>query len=121
VSAIPRKINFGMSPKYHNKPTQVVEGPNLLKFASQKEAKCYADLKILERAGRIRNIQRQVPFRVEVGGKLVCKYVADFVFDEYAHNVWTQVVADAKGYPTPVYRLKRKLMLIVLGIEIREM
>jgi hypothetical protein len=90
-------------------------------LSRRRELDCYNNLRFLQSAARIRNLQRQVPYRLEVGGKLVCKYIADFVYEEYVGAEWKPVVADAKGYPTPMYKLKKKLMLACLGIEIREM
>ena len=71
---------------------------------------------LLEKAGEVADIRTQVPFRIEVNGQLVCKYVADFTYRERA----MLVVEDAKGYRTPIYRLKAKLMLAANGIKIRE-
>jgi hypothetical protein len=56
---------------------------------------------------------------MKVGGKLICRYIADFIFDEERDGSWHPVVADAKGNITPVYKLKKKLMAACLGIEIR--
>lgn len=111
------KVNFGMAPKYHNKPTTRVVAGEEVTFPSQREADAYAKLAILERAGKIANLARQVKFELKVEGKLVCRYIADFVFEEAGKRV----VADAKGFHTPVYKLKKKLMLACLGIEIREL
>lgn len=130
-AVLPRKVSFGMgrgepghvkaTPKYKAKPTtRIIDGVEVA-FPSMKEARVYDSLKILEAANRIRNLQRQVTFAIKVDGKLVCRYIADFTFEEWRGAEWLPVVADAKGYPTPVYRLKRKLMAVVLGIEIREM
>lgn len=111
-------VSFGMKPtqKFRNKPTHV-DG---IQFSSKKEAKRWTDLQLLLKADRIRGLERQVKFDLRVGGKLVCRYIADFVFEEYERGIWQRVVEDAKGYPTPVYRLKKKLMEAVHGIEIRE-
>lgn len=113
-----RKISFGSKPaqKFRNKPTHA-DG---IQFASKKEAKRWMDLKFLLSKGLIRNLERQVTFKVEVAGKLICRYIADFVYEEAAHGEWSRVVEDAKGYPTPVYVLKRKLMAAVHAVEIRE-
>lgn len=107
--------------KYQAKPTTRQVNGAEVRFASLKEARVYDSLKLLEAAGRIRDLRLQVPYPIEVDGRLVCRYIADFTFEEYQGGEWRPVVADAKGYPTPVYRLKRKLMAIVLGIDIREM
>lgn len=103
-------------------------------FASQKEADRWRELKLLERAGKITELKRQVPFlliptqRGEVWNdkkhKFVsrvversCSYVADFV---YLDDKCSRVVEDAKGLRTKEYIIKRKLMLERHGIRIRE-
>lgn len=98
--------------KYSAKKT-VVDG---ITFASKHEAKCYSELKLREKAGEISNLALQATFPLVVNGRKVCRYLADFVYWEDGRCV----VADAKGYRTPVYQLKKKLMLAVHGIEIKE-
>ena len=88
-------------------------------FDSKKEARRYADLLLLERAGRIQNLRSQIPYACVVNGIHVCDYVADAVYNEGARLV----VEDTKSEVTrklPVYRLKRKLMLACHGIQITE-
>lgn len=87
-------------------------------FPSQKEAHRYLELKLLERAGVIQDLRLQVPFVLlpkSQYGRAV-KYIADFVYTENGR----QVVEDAKGYRTDVYKLKKRLMAELLGIEIKE-
>lgn len=124
MTAIPRQVSFGMGRKYHNKPTVLDVDGKSEKFDSIREAKAFRDLQLLEKAGRIRNLTRErdkVTFVIKVGDKKVCSYRADFVYEEYLGGQWRPVVADAKGFPTPVYKLKRKLMEVVMGIVIREL
>ena len=102
--------------KYKARRTAIGE----LVFASAKESKRYLDLKLLEKGGRIRNLKLQVPFLLMVNDVKVCKYIADFQFEELQHGQWVAVTEDTKGFITPMYRLKRKLMKACLGIEIRE-
>lgn len=116
--------------KYHNRKV-VRDG---MVFASVKEYHRWLELKMLERAGKITELQRQVPFlliptqRGEVWSdkkhKFVsrvversCSYVADFV---YLDDKCSRVVEDAKGLRTKEYIIKRKLMLERHGIRIRE-
>lgn len=122
--------------KYNNKKV-MVDG---IKFDSKKEAKRYKELKMLEKAGVISNLQRQVkyvliPAQYELTdeaytkgkdkgrpkkGRLIereCAYYADFV---YIRNGDT-IVEDTKGVKTPEYIIKRKLMLYVHNIKIKEM
>jgi hypothetical protein len=89
--------------KYGNKRTQV-DGNW---FHSAAEAKHWIDLKLLERAGEITDVKRQVPFELRVEGVLICKYIADFTYTDKADKFY---VIDVKGFRTPEYKLKAKLM-----------
>lgn len=100
--------------KYHAQTT-LVDG---IRFASRKEAARYRELRLLEQAGAIQDLHLQVPFVLlpkSQYGRAV-KYIADFVYIQGGK----QVVEDAKGYRTDVYKLKRRLMAELLGIEIKE-
>jgi hypothetical protein len=116
-----RRVSFGMtgSQKYRNKPTEA-DG---IRFDSKKEAARWQALQLLERNGEVRNIRRQVPYKLEVAGKLICRYKADFVYEALRGlqaPEWHEVVEDVKGVRTPIYMLKKKLMRACLGIEIIE-
>jgi hypothetical protein len=88
-------------------------------YASRREAKRAQELKLLQQAGEISDLKEQVPFELipKQLGERACKYVADFVYRD--HNGIT-VVEDSKGYANPVWRIKKKLMLQVHGIRVRE-
>lgn len=111
--------------KYNNKHVSV----DNIRFASITEANRYKELTLLQKAGKIENLRLQVPYELipaqyaEVNGKKTCieravKYIADFMYYDKEKNEW--VVEDAKGYKTEVYKLKRKLMLSVYGIQVHE-
>lgn len=122
--------------KYHNSKAMA----GCLLFDSKKEARRHTQLQLLQAAGAIRDLQTQVKFvlipaqRAEdtVGkrggrkqGKLLereCAYIADFVYTDCATG--EVVVEDVKGYKGggayAVFTIKRKLMLYVHGIRIRE-
>lgn len=103
-------------------------------FDSVKESRRYCELSLLEKAGKVTDLQRQVKFVLipaqyepdTIGvrggvrrGKLIERevcYVADFVYAEDGKTV----VEDTKGFKTKDYIIKRKLMLHVHGIRIRE-
>lgn len=106
----------GWRPKGHHKfgakPT-TVDG---IKFHSKREAARYGKLKWMEKVGIISSLELQPRFEITVNGQKICTYVGDF---EYTEN-GVRVVEDVKGYRTPEYRLKSKLMLAVHGITIRE-
>lgn len=96
-----------------------------IKFHSKKELKRWNELKLLLASGLIRNLKRQVQFDIIINDMRVTTYVADHVYEEIAQDRsgWATVVEDVKSSATQqnaVYRLKRKLMLAVFGITIRE-
>lgn len=108
--------------KYFN---QKLKAPDGQEFDSVKEFHRWGCLRLLERAGKIHQLKRQVKFvlipaqKDEKTGKVVereCSYLADFTY--YEDNKY--VVEDCKGYKTDIYRLKKKLMLWVHGIKIKE-
>lgn len=94
------------------------------KFDSKHEAGRYAELQLLQRAGKISDLKTQVaylliPAQYDEKHRCVfrsCKYVADFTYMEDGKLV----VEDAKGMKTDVYRIKAKLMYQKYGIKIRE-
>lgn len=92
-------------------------------YASKKEATRAVELKLLARAGTITDLREQVKYiliyptkRSDGQTERECAYIADFT---YRLN-GALVVEDVKGFRTPVYILKRKLMLLVNDIEITE-
>lgn len=106
--------------KYNNKKI-TVDGQI---FDSKKEANRYKELRLLEKAGVIKNLSRQVKFVLipsqrDENGKVIereCSYKADFKYEEGLKTV----VEDVKGFRTKEYIIKRKLMLYQYGIRIRE-
>ena len=76
-------------------------------YDSAKEAKRAAELELLRRAGKIKNLRRQVKFtlqeKFQYRGKTIraIEYVADFVYE--ADGL---IIEDVKGYRTPEYRSK---------------
>lgn len=126
-----------MGNKYGAKKV-IIDG---ITFASKKEGERYSELKLLERAGEISDLQLQVKFLLipaqrepdSIGrrggvkkGRTIeqeCAYVADFVYTAKGGN---KVVEDVKGYRDPSsaayakFVIKRKLMLYRYGIRIKE-
>lgn len=116
--------------KYHSKKVEL-DG---IIFDSRKEAKRYRELTLLEKAGEINDLQRQVKFVLiptqrepdtigkrggTIKGKVLereCAYIADFVYMENGERV----VEDTKGYKTKEYTIKRKLMLYIHNIRVKE-
>jgi hypothetical protein len=110
--------------KYHAKP-QWVDG---VRFASQREASRYQELRLLEQAQAIRDLELQPVFPIHVvklyrngwpiSYATVAKYVADFQYTDLRSG--EIVVEDCKGVRTDTYVLKRKLVEAIHGITITE-
>lgn len=97
-------------------------------FDSKKEYYRNNELRLLEKAGEISNLEEQVPYELLpaqyqiINGKKKCveksvKYIADF---QYIDKYGNLVVEDTKGMRTSTYIIKRKLMLYFHGIKIKE-
>ena len=122
--------------KYHNSKVTV----KTFCFDSRKEARRFAELTAMQAAGAILNLQRQVKFVLipaqreadiigpkggKKPGKLIereCAYYADFVYTDA--KTGERIVEDVKGYrgggAYAVFSIKRKLLLQVFGLRIRE-
>lgn len=117
--------------KYKSRKTSV----NGVNFDSRKEADRYIELNLLSRSGAITSLKRQVKFELIPAqyepdiinprgkvkkGKLIeraVSYIADFV---YTDENGKTVVEDTKGFRTKDYIIKRKLLLYMHGIRIKE-
>lgn len=118
--------------KYHNKKV-TYDG---ITFDSKKEARRYCELRLLQKAGDITDLELQKEFVLipnqykdvlkvtkkgdKVEKKLLeraVKYKADFVYRDKEGNL---IVEDTKGLKTKDYIIKRKLMLYIFGIQIKE-
>lgn len=114
--------------KYNNK--KIIR--NGITFDSIKEANRYCELVWLEKSDEIGELERQVkyiliPSQYEdriVNGKVKkvciekeCSYYADFVYKDKNRNT---IIEDVKGIKTEVYKIKKKLMLYVHNIKIKE-
>lgn len=118
--------------KYNNKKV-TIDG---ITFDSHKEARRYGYLSLLEKAGEITNLARQVEYELipvqkqtteytDKKGKTrhktvvlerAVKYIALVYYDKQGQLV----VEDAKGVRTKEYVIKRKLMLYMYGIKVSE-
>jgi Protein of unknown function (DUF1064) len=94
----------------------VVDG---IRFDSKREARRWVELRLLERAGQISGLHHQIRFDLVVNGVRIGRYTADFQYRENGELV----VEDVKSPATKKardYVLRKKLMLAIHGIEIRE-
>lgn len=98
--------------KYRAQPV-VIDG---LRFASKKEGARYVELKLLEKAGHIKNLELQPRYDMIVNGVNCGYYKADFRYFQGGKRI----VEDVKGVRTPVYALKCKLVKALYNVEILE-
>jgi hypothetical protein len=100
--------------KYKNRKT-TIDGRV---FDSQREATRYQELKLMESAGEIEELDLQVRFALRVNRQEICCYIADFT---YRNKIGRKlVVEDVKGMKTRDYIIKKKLMKAIHDIEIKE-
>lgn len=134
-------IHWNKTSKYHNNK-YTIDG---IEFASKKESSRYTELKLLEKAGKIRNLELQkayelIPAQYEetediytkgahkgehkkVLQERACNYVADYVYIDC--ETGKTVVEDVKGYREggayALFSVKRKLMLYIYHIKVKEL
>ena len=104
--------------KYRNKKAQI----DMYVFDSVRESQRYKELKLLERAGEISNLELQPRFLLQdsfkKNGKTFRKieYVADFMYLENGKTI----VEDVKGLQTDVFKLKHKIFeKVYLDLELK--
>ena len=108
--------------KYRNQRTEI-DG---IKFDSKGEANRWCELKLMEKAGQITNLRRQIAWELipnqyaVVEGRRKCverrvTYVADFVYQRGEELI----VEDYKGIETEAFKIKKKMMRWLFGIEVR--
>lgn len=117
------------------KATRTTESGGAITFDSQKEARRYDELLIMEQAGQIRDLRLQPQYTLQEsyvtpdGDRIrAIRYVADFSYQERRlgaggiNESWHKVVEDVKSTATRTreYELKRKMMMDLRGIRIRE-
>lgn len=125
--------NYYQKNKYHAKTIEV----NGEKFDSIREYRRWGQLQMLLEQGKIYDLQRQVKFVLiptqrepdtvgkrggVIKGKLLekeCNYLADFTYHIPGSD--KLIVEDTKGMRTTDYIIKRKLMLYIHGIQIKEL
>ena len=95
--------------KYHNKKIDTPDG----KFDSKFEYEEWCRLKLLEKAGEIKDLRRQVSITLtpkhKLNGSLIreSSYIADFYYIENDN----EILVDTKGFETPEYKIKKKFLL----------
>lgn len=104
----------GKKNKFNAKKTQL-DG---FVFDSQMESRRYIELKILEKVGKIKNLEMQKRYILEVQGQKIGSYLADFVYEKVPEG--EVVIEDVKGFRTALYRWKKKHVEAQYGIPVTE-
>lgn len=90
-------------------------------FASKKEARRYGELKLMEFGRLISHLVLQPKFNIRIDGVDICRYVGDF---QYWANNDTVIVEDVKGMRKgaayEMFKLKKRLVKAIYGIEVVE-
>tara|TARA_R100001082_G_C4353496_1_gene155700 strand:+ start:525 stop:899 length:375 start_codon:yes stop_codon:yes gene_type:complete len=109
------RFKFKKSSKFGAKKT-IVDG---ITFDSKWESERYGQLRAMERGGIVTDLELQVKYDIVVNDIKICKYIADFVYkEESPDGKIKEIVEDAKGFETPEFKLKKKLMKAVHNIDI---
>lgn len=103
--SLPSFLGKGVT-KFGNTVIGPEESHDGRKYHSAGEHLRSIELTLLAKSGQIQDLQFQVPFRLVVNERVVCKYYADFVYIEGG----LKVVEDFKGAETGVFKLKWKMM-----------
>ena len=111
-----------MVSKYGNRKTTI----NGITFDSKREAQRWDELRMLERAGHIRDLRRQVAYELVPGVKFTgdkrtkpaIRYVADFVYTERDREVIEDLKSPASAN-LQAFKLKRHLLLALHGREVK--
>lgn len=97
--------------KYRAVPT-VLDGE---RFHSKAEAARWAELKLLQRARRIKALERQPLITLIINGITVGRWIGDFTYIENGVRIYE----DHKGVDNALSRFKRKVVEAYAGIEVR--
>lgn len=87
-------------------------------FASKKEMKRYAELRLLERAGEVQDLELQPEFRVSINDQHYCTYTADFAYTEKGERVIEELKSTGTAKDA-AYRLRKKAAELFYGIKVR--
>ena len=103
----------------HNKFGAKKTTINGIRFDSKWEATRWQQLELLQKAGKIAGLQRQVRFPLVVNGHLICTYIADFSWTDT--ETGERTISDAKSPATltPEFRIKAKLLEALHGIVVQ--
>ncbi|MGI9142812.1 MAG: DUF1064 domain-containing protein [Fluviibacter sp.] len=89
-------------------------------FASQKEMKRYAELRLLVRAGEITDLALQPKFEVDGNGEPFCVYTADFSYRDKAGNLIVEEIKSTGTAKDAAYKLRKKAAELAFDMTVTE-
>lgn len=107
-------MNLSRKPKINKYGAKKTEIDGVV-FSSKREAKRYADLKTLMRAGEILCLTLQPSYDIVINSIKICTVKLDF---EYLTKAGKKITEDSKGFDNPLSKLKRKLVKAQHGIDV---
>jgi len=87
-------------------------------FASKKEMRRYAELRLLQKAGEVQDLELQPEFRVSINGEHYCTYTADFAYTEKGERVVEELKSTGTAKDA-AFRLRKKAAELFYGIKVR--
>jgi len=111
VDKLKNKNRFNVSPVEERTMGGIV-------FASKKEMKRYAELRLLQRAGEVQDLELQPEFRVSINGEHYCTYTADFAYTEKGERVVEELKSTGTAKDA-AFRLRKKAAELFYGIKVR--
>jgi hypothetical protein len=122
-TALGRELSRGLGGRRRNKFNAVRTVVDGIPFDSKKEATYWSLLRLRERAGAIRNLERQTVHELHApNGEVLGVYRDDFSYEELVAGRWRRFTVDVKSKATrtALYRWKRKHMMAEHGIRVHE-
>ena len=111
VDKLKNKNRFNVAPVVERTMDGIV-------FASKKELKRYAELKLLQRAGEVQDLELQPEFRVSINDQHYCTYTADFAYTQKGERIVEELKSTGTAKDA-AYRLRKKAAELFYGIKIK--
>lgn len=102
--------------KFGAVPTETADGQ---KFKSILEADFYTRMWVLQKAGEVTLIEREIRYELIVNGVFIAAYLLDFRIT-YATGVVDFIDCKSQPTKTPLYMMKKQLMKALFDIDIKE-
>ena len=121
ISQLKKRSKYGVDTSKLGKRTRTMDG---ILFASKAEADRYQELRLLQQAGEISNLEPHPSLPMSLNGVALGSYTADFLYKKRTGALTHTIVEDVKGQrtgtPYALFKLKKALMLALYKITVYE-